>query len=141
MPRLLPMILLPLLPLALGGCGLLAKWFGPRANPAPEEQNTGIGVIEMVNPEQRFVLIRANMKVELQPGSKLETLTASGVKSVLAVSPEQKLNFLSADILEGYPQKGETVTLAPKSVSVVPESTPALPQPAGNLPPLPPPIQ
>lgn len=136
------LFLLAALPMTLGGCGLLAKWFAPKPKPDKDaaSRDIFIGVIEMVNPEQRFVLIRTAMKLNLQAGWRLETRPESGGRSVVTVAPEQKLNFLSADIVEGYPQKGELVVLPPQA-SAGNAATPSLsaptPGPAThyNLPP------
>ena len=140
------LFLLAALPALLGGCGLLAKWFAPRPKPDKDAgtRDIYIGVVEMVNPEQRFVLIRTGMKFSLKTGWKLETRPAGGgANSILTISPEQKLNFLSADITEGYPQKGEIVVLPPQlsagpETAPAPENVPSLPRPTQYS--LPPPI-
>jgi hypothetical protein len=148
--------LLLTLPVLLAGCKMmpkimpkgLPKWLAKRPKPAKEAaaSDTFVGTIEMVNPEQRFVLVQTTVKFNLQPGWKLETRPVSGTKSVLTISPEQKLNFLSADITEGYPQKGDVVVLPAQAVET-PAIAPA--QPGGSPPPpapapaasaLPPPI-
>jgi len=108
-------------------------------NKAPEE--IVLGVIEMVNPEQRFVLIRVESSFGVNAGTVLETRTASGTKTKLVVSPEKKSNFVSADIMEGYPQQGETVVIAsvqptPAVANANPDATvKTLPKPASQAPP------
>ena len=142
------LFLLAALPMTLGGCGLLAKWLAPKPRPDKDAgtKDVYIGVIDLVNPEQRFVLIRTAMKLNLQAGWKLETRPVGGPKSIVTVSPEQKLNFLSADITEGSPQKGEIVVLPPQlSTAAANPDTPAAPAGAPALPEatrysLPPPI-
>ncbi len=127
MPRFLNFLLLPLLCLSLSGCGLIGKAF--RSKPKPDEdakkpKDLFIGVIDMVNPEQHFVLIKTGIQLKLEPGWKLETRPSSGgPKSVLVITPEQKQNFLSADIAEGYPQQGEMVVLPPQGGSAAPAAT------------------
>ena len=138
-------ILLLTLPVMLGSCGLVAKWFARKPKPDKDAgtKDVYIGSIEMVNPEQRFVLVQTGMKLNLQPGWKLETRPVSGTRSVLTVSPEQKLNFLSADITEGYPQKGEIVVLPPQAgaaATAAPEQPGVAPVPATTGSTLPPPI-
>jgi len=137
--------LLLILPVMLGSCGLLRKLFHKKEKPGKDAgmKDLYIGSIEMVNPEQRFVLVQTGMKLNLQPGWKLETRPVSGTRSVLAVSPEQKLNFLSADIIEGYPQKGDIVVLPPQTGATPPGAphqpgVPPVPATTGS--PLPPPI-
>ncbi len=139
------MMLLLTLPLMLGSCGLLSKWFAKKPKPDKDAgtKDVYVGSIEMVNPEQGFVLVQTGMKLNLQPGWKLETRPVSGTRSVLTVSPEQKLNFLSADITKGFPQKGETVVLPPQAGAIVaPPTTVPVPPPAPGVSPstLPPPI-
>jgi hypothetical protein len=115
----------------LSGCGIIAKAL--RSKPKPDEDakkphDLFIGVIDMVNPEQHFVLIKTGVQLKLQPGWKLETRPSSGgPKSVLAITPEQKLNFLSADIVEGFPQQGEMVVLPPQGGSAAAASVPGSP--------------
>jgi hypothetical protein len=138
-------ILLLALPVTLGGCRVLGKWF-PRKKKDSSDTATRelfIGTIAMVNPEQRFVLVQTGLKLNLQTGWRLETRPVSGNKSVLTVSPEQKLNFLSADIVEGFPQKGDLVVLPPQgnlspTAAEPPAGPPPLPLPAASS--LPPPI-
>ena len=138
--------------LSLSGCGLIGNLFRSKPKPSQEgPHDVMIGTVESVNPEQHFVLIRTAMMLHLNPGWKLETRPVSGSKSVLTVTPEQKLNFLSADIVEGFPQKGDVVVMppqlstAPAAPSAIPPLTPpgTTPEPArapgGQE--LPPPIQ
>lgn len=137
MPRFLHFLLLPLLCLSLSGCGIVAKAF--RSKPKPDENDKKpkdlfIGVIDMVNPEQHFVLIKTGIQLKLQPGWKLETRPSSGgPKSVLVITPEQKMNFLSADVVEGFPQQGEMVVLPPQAGSAAAPGAPGSP----SAPPLP----
>jgi len=126
------LLLLPVFCLSLAGCGLISKALTPKPKPDknPKPKDIAIGQVEMINPEQHFVLIRTIMQFKLEPGWKLETRPLSGPKSVLVITPEQKNNFLSADILEGTPQQGELVVLPPQSGSSL--SAPSTP---GGLPP------
>lgn len=104
-----------LLLLPCGSCGTVGKLMAKKEKTSKEDKkddgkrDTVIGTIELVNPEQKFVLIRAQGRYIIQPGTKLHALSESGVKSVLQISPESKQTFLSADILEGFPQRGHTV--------------------------------
>ena len=128
------------LPFILGGCGLVARWIHrhPKQDKTPP-QDLFIGTIESVNPEQHFVLIHTVMRTTMQAGTKLEARPATGGKSRLTVTPEQKLNFLTADITEGFPQVGEAVVLPPQlPLAVAPGGAAAsiqLPLPAAGLPP------
>jgi len=68
-----------------------------------------MGMIAYVNNENGFVLIRtAEMPAE---GTALQARTTDGDETAtLRVSAEQKRPFIIADIVEGQPQVGETVT-------------------------------
>ncbi len=128
------------LPFFLGGCGLVGKWFRPKPKPDhTPPHDLFIGSVESVNPEQHFVLIRTVMRTTLPAGSKLETRPTSGSKARLTITPEQKLNFLAADITEGFPQVGDAVVLPPQFPAAPAPGTAApplqLPLPAGGLPP------
>ncbi|CAN5688935.1 hypothetical protein BH11VER1_BH11VER1_39080 [soil metagenome] len=127
--------LAPLL-FALSSCGsmshLLKKSSKSAKTEAPEApKDQVIGTIEMVNPEQHFVLVKTLNRMALAAGTKLESHSPNGgLKAVLMVTPEHKLNFISADIAEGYPQQGDIVIeiAVPK-----PPDTPA--KPASDQPP------
>lgn len=69
----------------------------------PAGQATLIGIIEMVNPEQNYVLIRCEPMPSLEPGAELIGLSATGARSKLILSPERKGHYLTADIKEGDP--------------------------------------
>jgi hypothetical protein len=120
------MLLQKSLMLALGlatvlctGCGTLNKLKrkskeekpAETANQEPARQDTAIGLVEMVNPEQQFVLVRTEGRMSLLPGTKLITQPQTGNKATLIVTPESKQNFISADIVEGFPKRGDVVIL------------------------------
>lgn len=99
-----PFVVLCLL-LPLTGCGLMKK-----KTPQPRDNRTGqarlIGVIEMVNPEQNYVLIHCDMRPTVEAGIQLIGLDSAGQRSKLVVTPERKGNYLTADIQEGAPIVG-----------------------------------
>ncbi|MEI6535715.1 MAG: hypothetical protein WCN98_10275 [Verrucomicrobiaceae bacterium] len=139
--RLRSISLILIMPFFLGGCGMAGKWFHakPKKDKNAVPHDLFIGTIESINPEQHFVLIHTVMRTTIQAGSRLETRPATGNKSLLTITPEQKLNFLAADISEGFPQVGDAVVLPPQ-LPVAPVSggsTPPiqLPLPLGGLPP------
>lgn len=74
-------------------------------------RDTYVGVIESVNPEQQFVLVRIEQRVPISAGTQLETRTTSGLRARLVAGPERKLNFLAADIVDGLPHAGDVVVL------------------------------
>lgn len=81
------------------------------AKEEPPKQDMAIGLVEVVNPEQQFVLVRTESRMTLPPGTKLITQPQTGNKASLIVTPESKQNFISADIVEGFPKRGDVVIL------------------------------
>jgi hypothetical protein len=128
---------------ASSGCGLIKKGLTRKKKPAPTDftQDAYIGVVESVNPEQRFVLLRTDLRMTVAPGTRLETRAASGLRSSLTVTPERKANFLSADITEGMPAAGDVVVLPGQSnipslnapTVVIPPASSAAPTTAPDL--------
>ncbi len=122
------------------GCGLIGKagslfHFGAHSKKQDAEdakKDLFIGLIEMVNPEQRFVLVRTGANILYPKGTLLETRSPSGMITKLTVTPERKTNLLSADIIEGLPQKGDAVML-PAS-SAVAATTDPIPKTDAPLP-------
>lgn len=97
------------------GCGLLRRTLHWGAKPAKADPNAGkelfIGVVDMVNPEQHFVLIRTGVNMTLKTGTALEARSPEGNRSGLTVTPEHKTNYISADIANGTPKRGDFVIL------------------------------
>jgi hypothetical protein len=122
--------------LSASSCGLLNDLFS-RKHPTEHAKSSDmlIGVIESVNPEQKFVLVRTDLRMVLPTGTKLESRSLRGAKASLVLTPERKTNFLSADIADGLPMVGDIVILPaqaaplPAPSMVIPES--GLPAPAG----------
>jgi hypothetical protein len=162
----IPAICAALIPL-LAGCDMLKS---NRAETKPEQTPAGggqalIGMVEQVNPEQRYVLIRCEQVLGLPAGTELTALDASGAKSRLVLTPERKGYYLTADIKEGSPQVNNLVMYRsassaaaasqpqpaiapiPPTAATTPGGTepalpmvaPALPPPAGGTLPLEPP--
>ena len=109
-----------------------------------------IGVIEMVNPEQNYVLINCSQRRNLPPGTELIALDSAGAKSKLLVTPEKKENYITADIKEGHPTVSSLVlqkirdsdTLPPPPVPGAPQAAPTITPEftqatGGSLPPIP----
>lgn len=126
---------------SLSSCGTMQQLLRKKPDKNAATGNPGeskdqiIGTIEMVNPEQRFVLVKTMNRMAVAAGTKLESHSPNGLKSVLTVTPEHKMNFISADITEGYPQQGDIV------VQVSVPKPPDTPAPVGGdqPPPLEPP--
>jgi hypothetical protein len=116
---LLTLVLLACLAFA-SGCSLIKKRALLRKhaqNAANKNSDVYLGVVESVNPEQKFVLVRTEIRIALAAGTKLETRSPSGTMAILVVTPERKMNFLSADITEGAPAAGDAVILPASSAA------------------------
>lgn len=108
--------------------GLASRNAPDKKEPGGKEERTDtfVGVIESVNPEQQFVLVRMEQRLTLAAGTRLETRATNGLRSELMVSPERKLNFLAADIINGLPHAGDIVVI-PIGQITTPGSTPGRP--------------
>lgn len=151
MRRLLHIALALMVCFALPSCSMIGKGLRKlhwkkkkKADAAQNEEATRvIGVVEMVNPEQHFVLIRTQGRIAIIAGVEITAMDASGTNSKLKVTPEKKQDFLTADIVDGNPRVGNIVVFKADK-NVVPPATPS--QPAVPDPPLPfqpvePPVQ
>jgi hypothetical protein len=132
------------------GCGLakrgLAKMSRPKKGQTEEKRDvakdTYVGVIESVNPEQQFVLVRLEQRLAIAAGTQLETRTSSGLRAKLVAGPERKLNFLAADIVDGVPHAGDMVVLPAGAAGTLvpgvtpPGTTPATPVAPGKFEPI-----
>lgn len=123
-------LLLLLVCVQLAGCSLLKK--KREEKPGPVGQATLIGMIEMVNPEQNYVVIRCDTPPAIQPGTELIALNSLGTRSRLVLSPERKGYYLTADIKEGSPSVANLVLL-PHS-SAPPAAPPSEPRPEPEKP-------
>ena len=123
-------LLLLLVCVQLAGCSLLKK--KREEKPGPVGQATLIGMIEMVNPEQNYVVIRCDTPPAIQPGTELIALNSLGTRSRLVLSPERKGYYLTADIKEGSPSVANLVLL-PHSAAP-PAAPPSEPRPEPEKP-------
>jgi hypothetical protein len=134
--------------LALPSCSLIGagvRAFRSKKKPeAARDDNTVhmIGVVELVNPEQRFVLIRTHGKLSIAAGQEITAMDAGGTTTKLKVSPEKKQDFLIADIVDGNPRAGNLVVFKPVKAAAPPASPsqPVGPGPPPVLPPFEPPL-
>lgn len=71
-----------------------------------------VGVVQHVDADARFVLIRSSRGFQIEPGTILTIRgnRGEGVATV-KVSPARKGAFLTADFVEGIPSTGQTATL------------------------------
>lgn len=90
----------------LSGCGLLKQ---KKKEVPAGPKTTLIGIVEMVNPEQNYVLIRCEQVPALGAGTELVALDATGVESKLKLTPERKGRYLTADITSGSPKVANLV--------------------------------
>lgn len=99
-----------------------------------------IGVIEMVNPEQNYVLINCEQRVDIPAGTEIICQGVNGTDAKLKVSPERKGNYITADIVTGTPQLHDLVIYQVKSdgtpAQAQPQPGPLAPGPATPLTPI-----
>ena len=98
--------------LLLSSCAL----FGDRKKDpetAPERSPGGvsvpIGEIAYVNSDAGFVLVRTGKTIQLKQGTELEARLGMTPTAILDASPERKRGFVTADIVQGAPQLGDSV--------------------------------
>lgn len=75
----------------------------------PKGEAKLIGTIELVNPEQNYVLINCDQRLNLPAGTDIVSHGADGTNSKLKVTPERKGNYITADITEGTPHVQDLV--------------------------------
>ncbi len=110
MIRLLAIVALSL----LTSCEMLGRLGSHEKTKPKDTDSTGakqqeIGAVELVNPEQRFVLIRTPADILIPAGTVLYSTNPQGEAVKLKVTPERKGSFLAADIVSGNPQKEDAV--------------------------------
>jgi hypothetical protein len=115
--------------LLIAGCKSKA-----RPKPEPTGQATLIGIIEMVNPEQNYVLIRCEPMPSILPGTELVALSSNGTKSKLVLTPEKKGYYVTADIKEGHPEVHHLVLVQRSQVPVTDPLAAAVSDPAATTP-------
>jgi hypothetical protein len=106
-----------LLLLGLSSCSYFEKKFGSgkasSSKKSDEDKRVGeakvIGVIELVNPEQNYVLINCEQRVDIPPGTEIISQGTNGTDAKLRVTPERKGNYITADITQGTPQLHDLV--------------------------------
>lgn len=99
-----------------------------------------IGVIELVNPEQNYVLINCEQRLNIPAGTEIVSQNADGSKTKLKVTPERKGNYITADITEGTPQLRDLVLYKIKPGDV-PTAAPVTTTASGDVVPLTPVMQ
>lgn len=113
--RIIPIIcVLPLL--GLSACTYLAGKLGG-LHPSSKKLQTDsrireakvIGVIELVNPEQNYVLINCEQRLNIPVGTEIVSQGVGDSRAKLKVTPERKGNYITADITEGMPQLRDLV--------------------------------
>jgi hypothetical protein len=123
-------LFLMVLGLLLPSCGLLKK----KQKPAPTApKNALIGIVEMVNPEQSYVLIRCDQTSMLPAGTELVVVDPAGEESSVRLTPERKGRYLTADIHSGQPKLGSFVVHrtnveAPLPTPLTPGTLPGSPE-------------
>lgn len=116
--------------------GMFDKALGKNNRPGEAKL---IGVIELVNPEQNYVLINCEQRHNLPAGTEIISQNADGTKAKLKVTPERKGNYITADIKEGVPQVRDLVLYQTKPGDLPPSAvtpTGAIEGPAVQLTPV-----
>ncbi len=116
---------LPLL-LGLSNCTYFANKFASLKK-SSEDKRVGeakvIGVIELVNPEQNYVLINCEHRVDIPAGTEIISQGTNGTDAKLRVTPERKGNYITADITQGTPQLRDLVLYQIKRDAPPPPTT------------------
>lgn len=94
-------------------CATKDKAADSSADEKAKKDPVAVGIVEFVNPEQKFVLIKMQSRQPMPSGQILTALDATGSLSELSVSPERKGTHLSADIKSGFPRAGNLVIYRP----------------------------
>ncbi len=119
---------LGILLLPLVSCGLFRK-----AKPATVRLDTAqVGNVDMVNGEQKFILIHSPERVPLAAETVLTTQGEAGDTGRVKVSPERKGSYLTADIVSGHPKKGDAVVwhrvVSPEAAALQPSARVSVPK-------------
>ena len=101
---------------ALFGSGCKSLDNGEKNEEQQTQQPSGmkipVGMIHMVDPEGRFVLIRSSRTFQVESGTRMTSYAGDGsVTGIFEVSTARKGAFLTADVLQGTPKKGEQVLM------------------------------
>ena len=125
--------------LGLSSCTYLANklgaWAPASSNKSPEDKRIGeakvIGVIELVNPEQNYVLINCEQRVDIPAGTEIISQGIHGSDAKLKVTPERKGNYITADITQGMPQLRDLVVYQVRRGEAPPAATVNTPESVG----------
>ena len=93
----------------LWGC-CACSWMRKRPKAAGPAFST-IGRIELVQPEQQFVLIRCEPAPLISAGTKLWALAPDGRRLELRLGSERKGYYFVADVIGELPALGDSVLL------------------------------
>ena len=123
-----PARVLILLPLALltAACGTVKE--KREDKPRATGEMKLVGTVELVNPEQNYVLIRCDQQQQIAAGTELVAIDPTGARSTLSLSAERKGLYLTADIKSGNPS-AKSLVMLPQGVMRVqaPSAAPARP--------------
>lgn len=133
--------------LGLSSCTYLEKKFGGMSSSkdSSEDKSVGeakvIGVIELVNPEQNYVLINCEHRVDIPAGTEIISQGVNGTDAKLKVTPERKGNYITADITQGTPQLRDLVIYQIKNNAPAPAPPPPVTAAGGVAAPMTPVMQ
>ena len=98
--------LLALLVVLIGAC----QWL-PRRTRNSGHSAQVIGRVEMVSPDQQFVLMRCEPAPQIASGTRLWSKSALGRRCELRLGGERKGYYLVADAIKELPEVGDEVLL------------------------------
>lgn len=87
------------------GCAFRHK----KSDAAQEPHPRLVGTVAYVNETAGFALVDVGSLYTPTPGKALKCFGEGQETAVLAVSPEHKRPFISADIVKGMPRQGDQV--------------------------------
>ena len=93
----------------LGACSWLPWHHKHRAAPPVAAGSRLVGRIALVNEALGFVLVDVGSLYTPLAGAALKCFANGEEMAVLAVSPERKRPFITADIVKGMPHPGDLV--------------------------------
>ncbi len=114
--------------LTLSSCATVRGWLHHTKTGVPEDRTKDlpvqVGTVESVNPDAKFVLVRLLANMAVTPDTILTVTGTDNRIAKLKVTPERKGIFITADIVEGEPVKGDPVSF------IAPNKPAATDQPA-----------
>ena len=82
----------------------------------PQAMMLPVGTVHHVDPDAGFILVQSRRALDIEPETEIQIFNRSGVLSATAkVSPARKGQFLTADLVQGMPVKGDQALMRVKT--------------------------